>query len=55
MDVWVDFSATPKVVDITTGGAFDLSSLNLSEVTASNHIPEWDKTSEYVREHSLRH
>lgn len=51
MDVWVDFSATPKVVDITTGGAFDLSSLNLSEVTASNHIPEWDKTSEYVREH----
>jgi len=50
MDAWMDITVTSKVVDITTGGAFDLSSLDLSLVRANNHIPEWDRTFEYVKE-----
>lgn len=50
MAIWTDPQITASVVDINTREEFDLSSLDLSSVSAKNHIPEWDKTYQFVRD-----
>jgi len=50
MTIWRDPKISASVVDINTREEFDLSSLDLSSVSAKNHIPEWDRTHQFVRD-----